>query len=351
THVMTCSSTGAPTVGRQVARRGYRQTDERRSQRAWTALRHVRLEHGHEHQIGSRSKNHSAEQSIQEYEHRSIRTHMIRTQSRQEWVGAGGVNTRYVQAGRPDAPVLIMLHGTAGSWEGFCANIPAHAEHFNCYAIDMIGCGFSSRPDIDYEIPNYVDHVLAFMDTVGVERASLIGTSLGAWVVARFALQHPERTDKIELLSAAGLFANASNMPRIRNVRSAAVTDPSWGNIKPIFDHLLQKEEARIPDIIAVRQAVYRQPDMLTTMQHILCLQDPDIRPRDLISEDEGRSIRAPALITGSLADKDEYLETAQRVSELIPNARYLPREGVGHWPQFEDPDTFNAASIAFLKS
>lgn len=295
--------------------------------------------------------NESVNQTPGDYEHRSIWTHMMRTPFRQDWVEAGGINTRYVQAGKPDAPALIMLHGTAGSWEGFCANIPAHAEHFNCYAIDMIGSGFSSRPDIDYEIPNYVDHVRAFMDAVGIERASFMGTSLGAWVVARFALQYPARTDKIELLSAAGLFANASNMTRIRNVRSAAVSDPSWSNIKPIFDHLLQKEGSRIPDIIAVRQAVYRQPDMLKTMQHILCLQDPDIRPRNLISEDEWRSIQAPALITGSLADKDEYLETAQRVAKLIPNATYLPMEGVGHWPQFEDPDTFNAASIAFLKS
>src|SRR5690606_32645761 len=105
------------------------------------------------------------------------------------------------------------------------------------------------------------------MDAVSVPRASLMGASLGAWVAAQFALSHPDRTDKLVLLSAAGLFANASNMTRIRNVRSQSVNDPSWKNIKPIFDHLLHKEEARIPDIIAVRQAVYRQPGMSRTME------------------------------------------------------------------------------------
>lgn len=288
--------------------------------------------------------------SPQEPEHRSIWSHLRTLAFRQGFVDVGGVRTRYVQAGPPDAPAVLMLHGTAGSWEGFSANLASHAEHFNCFAIDMVGCGFSGRPDIDYEVPVYVEHARGFMRAVGISRASVMGVSLGAWIAARFALTYPEATDKLVLLSAAGLFANASNMSRIRNVRSKAVEDPSWGNIKPIFDHLLFRESARIPDIVALRQAVYRQPGMMQTMNHILCLQDPDIRPRNLLSEDEWRKIVAPALVVGSLADKDEYLETAKRVSQLMPNARYVPMDDVGHWPQFEDPETFNPLSIEFLR-
>lgn len=283
------------------------------------------------------------------YEHRSIWNHMMRVPFTQGWVNAGGINTRYVQAGPKDAPAIVMLHGTAGSWEAFCANFESHSKHFNCLALDMIGCGFSDRPDIDYEVPVYVKHVSDFLTAVGVKRASVMGCSLGAWVAAQFALTHPDRTDKLTLLSAAGLFANASNMNRIKNVRSKAVEDPRWENIKPIFDHLLTREETRLPDIIAVRQAVYRQPRMMETMQHILCLQDPDIRPRNLISDDNWKKIAAPTLVVGSLGDKDEYLETARRVSKLIPKARYVEMDWVGHWPQFEDPDTFNKLHLDFL--
>ena len=284
-------------------------------------------------------------------EHRSIWTHMMKLPFRQDWIMAGGINTRYAQAGSADKPALLMLHGTAGSWEGFSANLAAHAPHFNCFAIDMIGSGFSDKPDRDYEIADYVRHAKDFLDAVGVKRSSIMGCSLGAWVAARFALTHPGATDKLILLSAAGVFANASNMNRIRNARSKAVSEPSWENIKPIFDHLLQKPEARIPDIIAVRQAVYREPGMARAMEHILCLQDPDIRPRNLISEAEWKKISAPTLAIGSLADKDEYLETARLVSKLIPNARYVEMDGVGHWPQFEDPDVFNKISVEFLRA
>ena len=284
-----------------------------------------------------------------ELQHRSIWTHLMTTEFRQGWVDVDGVRTRYVQAGAVGAPAVVMLHGTAGSWEAFCANLESHAKHFNCFALDMVGSGFSGRPDIDYEVSTYVNHVSGFMREMGIKKASLIGASLGAWIVARFALTHPEKVDRIVLLSAAGLFANASNMSRIRNVRSKAVDDPSWANLKPIFDHLLYKEESRIPDVIAVRQAVYRQPGMQQTMDHILCLQDPEIRPRNLISEEEWTKITAPALVIGSLADKDEYLETARRVSRMIPRAEYVEMADVGHWPQFEDADTFNPLSIRFL--
>lgn len=283
--------------------------------------------------------------------YRSIWTSLLQVPFEQKWVQAGEVSTRYARAGDPAAPAVIMLHGTAGSWEGFAANLGPLARHFQCFAIDMMGSGFSDKPDRDYEIHEYVGHVRAFMDAVGLRSASLIGCSLGSWVAARFALEHPERTDKLVLLSAAGLFANASNMDRIRSRRTAAVEDPKWENIKPIFDHLIHDERNRIDDIIAVRQAVYRQPDMVRTMQHVLCLQDPEIRQRNLLSEDQWRSIQASALVVGSLADKDEYLETAKRVSQLMPNARYEPMEAVGHWPHFEDPATFNPLCIDFLKN
>lgn len=284
-------------------------------------------------------------------EYRSVWLHLLKTPFTQGYVDAGGIRTRYVQAGDPSKPAVLMLHGTAGSWENFSANIAPLSEHFNCFGIDMIGCGFSSKPDIDYEVPTYVKHARDFLAAVGVRRASVMGCSLGAWVAARFALTHADMTDKLVLLSAAGLFANASNMSRIRNVRSKSVEDPSWENIKPIFDHLIAREEDRIPDIIAVRQAAYRQPEMARAMQHILCLQDPEIRPRNLISEDEWRRIEAPALVVGSLGDKDEYLETARRVSKLMPNARYVEMPVVAHWPQFEDPAAFNPMCIEFLRA
>ena len=95
--------------------------------------------------------------------YRSIWTELLATRFRQDWVDAGGIKTRFVQAGNESKPPLVMLHGTAGSLENFAANIGPHAEHFNCIAFDMIGSGMTAKLDHDYETKHYVKHLLDFL--------------------------------------------------------------------------------------------------------------------------------------------------------------------------------------------
>src|SRR5690606_3580080 len=151
-----------------------------------------------------------------------------------------------------------------------------------------------------------------------------------------------ERVLKLVLLSASGYFSSAENRGRIISQRTKAVDDPSWENIKAIFNKLLAEEKSRIDDLVAHRQAIYRMPAMKQGMLNILALQDPDIRERNRLMDDDWCAISAAALVVGSLADAVEYVRTAQGVSKLMPNARYVEMEGVGHWPQWEDPETFN---------
>jgi 2-hydroxy-6-oxonona-2,4-dienedioate hydrolase len=283
------------------------------------------------------------------YEHRSIWGHLMKLVFRQDYVDAGGIRTRYVQAGDPKAPPLIMLHGTGSSWECFCATLESHARHFNCLAIDMAGSGFSERPDEPYEIGFYVDHVLKFMDSMKIERASFIGVSLGAWVTSRLVVDHPEKVDRITLLAASGLIINPATMARTKGVRNAAVDDPSWENIKPVFNSILYKEEDRIPDLIQLRQAIYREPDMKQAMANILVLQNEDVRRRNLVTEDEWRGVKAPIFIILAPDDNPDYTTTGRRIAELAANVRTLTIDHVKHWAHFEAPDIFNPANLAFL--
>ncbi|HEY5350798.1 MAG TPA: alpha/beta fold hydrolase [Candidatus Lustribacter sp.] len=98
---------------------------------------------------------------------------------RQGYADANGVRTRYLQAGDAAAPALVFLHGTGGHAEAYVRNLAEHAKYFNTFAIDLLGHGYTDKPAYDYEIPRYVEHVNAFLDAVGVERASLSGESLG----------------------------------------------------------------------------------------------------------------------------------------------------------------------------
>jgi pimeloyl-ACP methyl ester carboxylesterase len=215
----------------------------------------------------------------------------------------------------------------------------------------MVGNGFTDKPDYDYEIGVYVAHVAGVLDALGVPAASFIGMSLGSWVAARFALDHPERTGKLILQSPAGLIATAENMARIRAERTRAVQDPSWDSIKAMFDHLIADEANRMPDLIALRQAIYRLPQTRQAIDHVLILQDPAARERNLLSEEQWSSIKAPTLVVASGQDHGEYQSTARRVARYIPNSEVLEMPAVRHWPAFEDPAAFNAAALRFLLS
>src|SRR5262245_34902865 len=122
----------------------------------------------------------------------------------QGFVRAAGIRTRFLQSGSPQKPALLFLHGTGGHAEAYVRNLAAHGEHFNTIAVDMLGHGLTDKPDFDYAIPRYLEHLLAFLDVMNIRRASLSGESLGGWVAAHFAATHPDRVERLVLNTAGG---------------------------------------------------------------------------------------------------------------------------------------------------
>jgi 2-hydroxy-6-oxonona-2,4-dienedioate hydrolase len=280
---------------------------------------------------------------------RSVWSDLYATEFRQGWVDAGGLKTRFIEAGSPDNPPLIMLHGTAGSWENFCLNVAAHAEHFHCFAFDMIGSGLTDKPDFDYETQHYVKHLCDFMDAMKIGRANLIGLSLGARVASRFAIDHPQRIDKLVLLSATAYFPAREIQKNIGASRSAATQNPTWENVREIFKELVHDESSVPDDLVALRLAIYSRPEMKKAMGHILALLEPEVYNRNRIPDDDWRKLKAPTMIVAAVDHDDVFLETARVISKLIPNAQVLEVKGVSHWPQLEEPEVFNRRSLEFL--
>ena len=280
---------------------------------------------------------------------RSVWSDLYATEFRQGWVDAGGLKTRFIEAGSPDNPPLIMLHGTAGSWENFCLNVAAHVEHFHCFAFDMIGSGLTDKPDFDYETQHYVKHLCDFMDAMKIGRANLIGLSLGARVASRFAIDHPQRIDKLVLLSATAYFPAREIQKNIGASRSAATQNPTWENVREIFKELVHDESSVPDDLVALRLAIYSRPEMKKAMGHILALLEPEVYNRNRIPDDDWRKLKAPTMIVAAVDHDDVFLETARVISKLIPNAQVLEVKGVSHWPQLEEPEVFNRRSLEFL--
>jgi len=267
----------------------------------------------------------------------------------QRFIDAGGIRTRVLHAGETGMPPLILIHGTGGHAEAYVRNLAAHGEKFDTYAIDLVGHGLSAKPESRYEIADYVDHVRRIMDVLGFERASLSGESLGGWVAARFALTHPGRVQRMVLNTTGGATLDLAVMRRISELTMAAVSDPTWERIKARLEWLMADPSRVTDDMVACRQRIYQQPGMVEVTQRILCLQDPEIRQRNNLADEEWAAIRAPTLVLWTSHDPTAATTVGRRIADLIPNAWFEVMDGCGHWPQFEDPDTFNRLHTGFL--
>ncbi|MEE2060420.1 alpha/beta fold hydrolase [Rhodococcus artemisiae] len=267
----------------------------------------------------------------------------------QGFIDAGGYRTRYLHSGSADKPTLLLLHGTTGHAEAYVRNLASHGEHFNVYAIDFIGHGYSDKPDFPLEIKHYVDHALRFLDAIGVERASVSGESLGGWVAASMAQHHPERVDRVVLNTMGGTMANPQVMERLYTLSMEAAEDPSWERVQARLEWLMADPSMVTPDLIRTRQMIFQQPEWKAACKANLALQDPDIRRRSMFSDDDLRSIRTEALVVWTSKDPSGPVEEGRRIADLLPNGRLAVIENAGHWPQYEQTAIFDEISLDFL--
>src|SRR5690606_32220670 len=107
------------------------------------------------------------------------------------------------------------------------------------------------------EIKQYVKHVLDFMDALKIEKMSISGESLGGWVAAQLAIDHPDRVDRLVLNTAGGSQADPKVMERLKTLSMRAAEDPSWEFIKARIEWLMADKSKVFDDLVATRQAIY----------------------------------------------------------------------------------------------
>ena len=267
----------------------------------------------------------------------------------QGYIDADGIRTRYIASGSSDKPLLLLLHGTGGHAEAYSRNLAAHGEHFWTVAIDLIGHGWTDKPAGGYEIADYGAHVLAVLKALGRDKAHVSGESLGGWVAAWIALHHPQKVERLVLNTAGGWTAHPEVMQRIKRLSMEAVRDPTPERIRSRLEFLMHDTSKVNDDLVETRRAIYAQPGYPEVMEKVLCMQEMDIRRRNMFSDDETRRIASPTLVLWTSHDPTATPEEGKRIADLLPDARYEVMNGCGHWPQFEDAERFNTIHIDFL--
>jgi pimeloyl-ACP methyl ester carboxylesterase len=210
-------------------------------------------------------------------------------------------------------------------------------------ALDQIGFGRSDKPMLNYRIATLVDFLDAFLKELKIERASLVGNSLGGWTAAAYALAHPGKVERLALVNAAGFAITQGFDPRI-----ASWLNPSTINdTKQLLSLIFYNKQMFVNDQMAAMMLTRRVTvgDGYTVQRFI----DAGMRGDDVL-DNRLSGIKHQTLIVWGREDLLTPLAMGERFKKEIPNSELLIFEKCGHVPQIEKAAEFNAALMKFLK-
>jgi pimeloyl-ACP methyl ester carboxylesterase len=255
-------------------------------------------------------------------------------------------------------PVLLLLHGIAGSSDTWVPAMRLLHKDFAVLAPDFLGHGQSAKPLADYSLGNQASAMRDFLRLSGVERATVVGQSFGGGVAMQFAYQFPEFCERLVLVDAGGLGREVNWILRLVALPGAEYAMPvlfpdvarRWGDA---FFRFLAERGIRTPRAGEMWQA-YRsltQPEnrraFVRTMQAVIDPGGQSVSAMDRLY----LAARIPTLIVWGDHDKIIPLSHAYIAHEAIPNSRLEVMEGVGHFPQVEEPEQFVRILVDFLRA
>ncbi|GBD18791.1 4,5:9,10-diseco-3-hydroxy-5,9, 17-trioxoandrosta-1(10),2-diene-4-oate hydrolase [bacterium HR27] len=265
----------------------------------------------------------------------------------QHYVSTGGIRTRVLEGG--SGPALIFIHGTGGHLEAYARNFAGLISSFRLIAYDMAGHGFSDKPDRPYTIDFLAEHLVALMDALGIEKAHLSGESLGGWVAAWTAAHFPSRVDRLILNTPGNITNKPEVMRMVKESSLRAVREASLESVRARLEWLFYDKSFVTDELVHLRYCIYTQPGFERAMEHIVAVQDWEIRKHYAWSPEWCGKIQAPTLLLWTDHDPTGGLDEAELLRQWIPGARLHVIEGAGHWPQWEKPEEFNAVHRQFL--
>ena len=228
----------------------------------------------------------------------------------------------------------------------------ALAERFKVYALDLWGCGYSTRESMDYGHSVYADQLLKFMDALNIQKASLVGQSMGGGTCILFALQHRDRVHKMILVNSTGmpnplpLMAKIANLPKIGeflmglkgNFYRKMVLDINFIFDKGFITNSYFENVTRFHKIKGTTEVllkILRKQFFGKLLDEICRLGEMDV----------------PILIVWGHQDKSIPLERGQEMHRILMGSRLEILERAAHCPHDEQSQRFNQLVVGFLPS
>lgn len=273
--------------------------------------------------------------------------------SHQRWIelSSGPVNVIDIGSGPP----VLFVHGLGGSWPNWLEQLPVVSESRRAIAFDLPGFGASPVPSTRISIEGYAAITLELMDKLGIYSAPIVGNSMGGEITAELALSAPQRTERIVLVSPAGIstvaLANRLGVIKLAYPVVNIVTSLVSANANHLARRRIVRERAmatvatqpqRIaPEFAAEQMRGMGKPGFMPALEGIVT------HSRTLSSR--LHAISCPTLILWGADDPLVPVRDAAAYAKGIPHARKVVWEDTGHVAMFERAADFNALLEDFL--
>lgn len=265
------------------------------------------------------------------------------------FIEAGGINTHYHEAGEGEP--VILIHGSGpgvSAWANWRLVFPILSEHFKLYAPDVVGFGYTERPEnITYSVDIFVNHMIAFIETMNLDKVSIIGNSMGGALALRIAKQRPELVNKLILMGSAG-----TSFPITKELDQVWGYTPSFENMKALIKTFSYDQTAADnDDLVELRY----QASIQEGFQESFSAMFPAPRQRHVdalaLAEEDLKRIDIPTMLIHGREDRViPFKETSLKMAQLMPNVELHMFSQCGHWTQIEKTREFSDQVIYFFK-
>ena len=254
-------------------------------------------------------------------------------------ITAAGIRTNYHDSGGAGAPVLL-IHGSGpgvSAWANWRLVMPALAQQARVIAPDMVGFGYSERPEgFVYSMDAWVRQAVGLLDALGIERTDLVGNSFGGGLSLALAIRHPERVRRLVLMGSVGVpFAITPGLDAVWGYT------PSVENMRAIMDYFAFNQGLMSDDLARLRFEASARPGV----QESYAAMFPAPRQRwvDAMASAEAdiRALPHQALVIHGREDRVIPLSTSLTLSSWIQRSQLHVYGQCGHWTQIEHAARF----------
>ncbi|MBP5858384.1 alpha/beta hydrolase [Marivibrio halodurans] len=271
------------------------------------------------------------------------------------FVDVAGTPTRCIIAGDEAAPTILFIHGLALTAEVWLRNIDALARTHRVIAPDMLGHGFTKpADDATVDVPAKIRHLRKLVDTLGIDRLSLCGSSYGALMASLFFLDNKDRVEKLVINGSGSCFNTEAQLQaqvtKLRDVfgpeKMASSSIEEWHQRIGNNFH----DTDKVPrELLHIAQLCYAYPWAARRLSETMAvMQEPErFRPFRILERLE--ELTCPTLVVWGRDDRGGSLESAQEAIKRLPNGDLTVFDACGHYPMIEHPKRYNETVGAFL--